>query len=254
MRTISLLSIAALILATAAHAQDQAAVKQPDPPVFNPLASNNDFLAYHPDLDDRRQGMETYQRGEYAFALRHFRAAARYADKPSQAMLASMYWDGKGVSQDRARAYAWMDLAAERGYPFLLANRERYWEALNADERKRAVDVGQSLYAEYGDDVAKPRLEAVLRQGLHQVTGSHTGFVGTLALQIPSFSGSPTTIDANQYYDPRYWKPQQYWAWADRSWKEPTGKVNVGALEAVRQPKPAVQNPPPDSRKQQQPD
>jgi hypothetical protein len=185
--------------------------------------------------------MEAYGRGSYEYAARYFRWAARYADKPSQAMLGSMYWDGKGVPQDRALGYAWMDLAAERHYRILLAFRERYWHELSEDECKRAVEVGQPLYDEYGDAVAKPRLEVLLRRGLNQVTGSRTGFVGTMEIHIPGPGGNPTVIDANQYYDPRYWKEKQYWAWADKGWKAPSkGVVNVGVLEPVPAAKPAA--------------
>jgi hypothetical protein len=235
MRLLPLLAI--LLLTTAAHAADQQ--DKDDAPAVNPLASNGDYLSYHPDLGDRKMGMEAYGRGSYDYAARCFRWAARYADKPSEAMLASMYWDGKGVPQDHALGYAWMDLAAERGYPSLLAFRERYWDALTDDERKRVAEVGQPLYDEYGDAVAKPRLATMMRRGLHEVTGSHTGFVGTMQIQIPSFSGNPEYIDANQYYDPRFWQPRAYWAWADRAWKVPHGTVNVGRLESAHEAKPA---------------
>jgi hypothetical protein len=241
--------LATLLFATAANAQDQDAAPPQDPPLVNPMANSSDYLAYHPDLGDRKLGMEAYGRSSYAYAARYFRWAARFADKPSQAMLGSMYWNGQGVPQDRALGYAWMDLAAERQYPSLLAFRERYWQELSEDERKRAVEVGQSLYDEYGDAAAKPRLEVWLRRGLQQITGSHTGFVGSMEIQIPG--GHPPSIDANQYYDPHFWKGSQYWATVDRSWKAPPkGVVNVGTLETVLGSKPSA--PPqhgPDDRK-----
>ncbi len=163
--------VVTLLLASVAHAQEptvldkQEKQNRDDPPAVNPLASSADFLAYHPDLDNRRMGMDAYKRASFDYALRYFHWAARYADKPSEAMLASMYWDGTGVTQNRPLAYAWMDLAAERGYPGLLAFRERYWQELSDDERKRAIDLGQPLYSEYGDAVAKPRLGVLLRRG-----------------------------------------------------------------------------------------
>lgn len=237
MRLLSI--VATLLLATASNAQAQDAAPPLEPPLLNPLANSSDYLTYHPDLADRKLGMEAYGRGNYDYAARYFHWAARFADKPSQAMLGSMCWDGKGVPQDRALAYAWMDLAAERRYPQLLAFRERYWEVMNEDERKRALEVGQGIYAEYGDAVAKPRLEVWMRRGLLQVTGSRTGFVGTIDIQIPG--GHPPSIDANQYYDPHFWKGRQYWANVDRSWKAPPqGKVNVGALEKVLDAKPSA--------------
>ena len=58
-----------------------------------------------------------------------------------------------------------MDLAAERGTEWLVVQRERFWEALSADERERAVREGRALYAEFGDPAATPRLERELRAG-----------------------------------------------------------------------------------------
>ncbi|HGM5925234.1 TPA: hypothetical protein ACKP5H_003249 [Stenotrophomonas maltophilia] len=56
-----------------------------------------------------------------------------------------MLWNGQGGPADRALGYAWMDLAAERGTEWLVAQRERFWEALSPDERERAVREGRSL-------------------------------------------------------------------------------------------------------------
>lgn len=211
------------------------ALDPPQPPSQPPLGMTSDFLLYHPDQSFRLDGLRAYADGKYDFALRDFRAAARYADKPSQAMLASMYWEGKGVPQDRALAYAWMDLAAERGYPWLLADRERYWNAMSEDERQRAIDVGQTVYAEYGDAAAQPRLEVWLHRGKFQSTGSHAGFVGNLEIhRMSAFGGLSAGFDANTYYAARYWQGPQYWGWANGAWHpDAKGKVDIGHLEAV---------------------
>src|SRR3546814_20275176 len=87
----------------------------------------------------------------------HFLRAARYADKPSQAMIAEMHWRGLGVPQDRELGYAWMDLAADRMYPTFVIKRERYWQLLDADQRRNAIDRGHQLPPEYADDAPKPR-------------------------------------------------------------------------------------------------
>ena len=67
-----------------------------------------------------------------------FRNAARYGDKLSEQRWPTC-WNGQGGPADRALGYAWMDLAAERGTEWLVVQRERFWEALIADERERAV-------------------------------------------------------------------------------------------------------------------
>src|SRR5690606_8288345 len=147
-------------------------------PGIPPELLTSGFLTAHPDIRWRREASYSYNRKEYELAMDQFLRAARYADKPSQAMIAEMYWRGLGVPQDRELGYAWMDLAAERMYPNFVIKRERYWQLLDADQRRGAIERGQRLLAEYGDDVAKPRLAKVLRQAKRETTGSHAGFVG----------------------------------------------------------------------------
>ncbi|MEE7559597.1 hypothetical protein HH299_07695, partial [Xanthomonas sp. Kuri4-2] len=101
------------------------------------------FLAAHPDQYFRLRGAQARAGGDLAAARRYFRRAARHADKLSQAAYAEMLWNGEGGEPDRALAYAWMDLAAERATPVLLARREHYWAALTAQERERAVRDGR---------------------------------------------------------------------------------------------------------------
>ena len=194
------------------------------------------FLAAHPDLRWRRDGLRAYDRGNYDTALGYFRRASRYGDKPSQAMVAQMYWNGTGTARDRPLAYAWMDIAAERHYRQFLLYRERYWAALDEPGRADAIMRGQALYAEYGDDVAKPRLERIMTRERRKITGSRLGFVGKLRI-IPNtgpMAGSGMSLDAEQYYADKYWKPKAYWALQDEIWEAPPkGRVDVGDLEAL---------------------
>src|SRR5690554_4984638 len=120
------------------------------------LINSAGFLAAHPDLNNRHRGMQAYEDGRHQAALTYFRRGARYADKASQAMVAEMLWKGEGGERDPALAYAWMDLAAERGYPGFTVLRERYWAQLDQRQRQEAVARGEQVYAEYGDAVAQP--------------------------------------------------------------------------------------------------
>jgi hypothetical protein len=198
------------------------------------IASSQGFLSAHPDLRYRLEGLDAYREGDYDKALMLFRRAARFADKPAQGMVAEMMWQGQGTEADRARAYAWMDLAAERNYPTMVLNRERYWKTMTGEERAAALELGKEIYAEYGDAVAKPRLEGAMRRGKNRSTGSRTGSgAGSLVIQIPG-PGGMTTIDGSQYYAERFWSPEQYWAWQDTDWRAlPRGRVDIGPLESV---------------------
>lgn len=149
-------------------------------------------------------------------------------------MIAEMYWAGKGTAQDRAVAYAWMDLAAERLWRPFLARREAMWAALDETERKRALEVGQDIYAAYGDEVAKPRKERVLDRARTRITGSRVGAVGNLTIKLPGPGGLPIRIRGDQFYHPTLWQPERFWAWQDSIWREPgVGTVEVGEIHPV---------------------
>ncbi|WP_407353215.1 hypothetical protein [Luteimonas sp. R10] len=195
------------------------------------------FLTAHPDLNNRRRGWETYEAGRHEEALTYFRRAARYADKPSQAMVAEMLWKGEGGPRDPALAYAWMDLAAERGYPGFTFIRERYWAQLDRAQRQDAMVRGEEVYAEYGDSAARPRIDAVLRRERWRTSGSRAGFVGALQVQIPGPGEQMQSIDGSRFYDPKFWDPDEYQAWHDAIWMAPReGRVDVRDVQPLNRP------------------
>ena len=194
------------------------------------MLSSEAFLGAHPDLNFRLQGLRRYDAGDHDRAFELFRRAARYADKPSQAMVAEMLWTGTGVPQDRALAYAWMDLAAERNYRSMVLKRETYWNGLDESERKRALAAGEAVYRDYGDAAAKPRLERRLRQARQDTTGSRVGSTVGLKIVIETPTG-PRTIDGSQFYARELWEPELYWQWQEKTWNAPSGgAVEVGPL------------------------
>ncbi len=200
------------------------------------ILSSESFINAHPDLMHRTRGLNAYKKDRFSEAFAHFKRGAKFADKPSQGMVAEMLWNGQGVEVNRALAYAWMDLAAERHYPTMLAHREKYWSVLSETERAQAISLGQEVYANYGDDIAKKRLATALRRAKNSVTGSRTGMVGTLSITIQTSSG-PQTIDGSQYYQDKFWKPELYAKWQDEAWKNPpSGKVDIGPLEVRPEP------------------
>lgn len=199
------------------------------------IVKSRSFMASHPDLNSRSLGMQSYQKGHFEEAMRQFRKGAYYADKPSQAMVAEMLWKGEGVEQNRIAAYAWIDLAAERLYKDLVAKRENYWAALSAEERLQAVEKGRAIFDKYGDKVAKRRIENILERDRRNITGSRTGYVGVLKIQVPGPGGMPIDINGDQFYQEKFWKPEMYWKWQSVAWKElPTGTATMGELEPIK--------------------
>lgn len=199
------------------------------------IIGTSSFLSYHPDIRFRMDGMASYKAGQFDEALSRFRRAARFGDKPSQAMISEMYRLGQGVPADPVLAYAWMDLAAERGYTFLLVQRERLWAALDAGQRFAVGEIGTTLYEEYGDTVAKPRLEALLHRARLHVTGSHVGFVGNIQIDWPPGSDMQHVRTGEQFYAREFWRAEDYFAWQDKTWQSTgAGEVEVGPMEPVK--------------------
>jgi uncharacterized protein len=172
--------------------------------------------------------------GRWVDAARMFRLAARYADKYSQHRLSMLYWHGVGVARDPVEAYVWADLAAERGYPQFLAIRERMWDGLTPAQQAAVPARGDAVYREFGDPVAKRRFADALAQAKRKVTGSRTGFVGTLAVGTMPKNGLLPNLFENaavaSIYKPERIDPERYWTIEDRVWKDVT--VTVGDLES----------------------
>lgn len=214
-------------------------------PGMDPKMFTEGYLNAHPDLRWRREGQYSYNQKQYDIAIKQFLRAARYGDKPAQAMLAEMYWKGIGVPRDRPRGYAWMDIAAERRYPNFLILRERYWRDLGASERRDAIRIGRPLMDEYGDDQARVRLAQVMRREQHYATGSRLGFVGNVGIGnkpglfqhdfgqggpgVGPHAGSGMYVTPEKYYAPGEWQVTQYWQRQAQAWGAlPAGHVNVG--------------------------
>lgn len=194
------------------------------------------FREAHPDLQWRAMGLGQYRDGKHTEAFQSFKKAAFYADKFSQSMVANMYWNGQGTEPDRALAYVWMDLAAERMYHDFLQLRELYWSMLDDSQRADAVHRGQAIFAEYADRVAKPRMEEQLLKVRRNFTGSRLGWVSSGLHVIPRRGpGAGRPIPGGLMYPPEYWDPEQYWCTQDNYWLPPQGegKVDVGDLEQI---------------------
>lgn len=225
--------------------------------VFQPRKVESDlwqsphFRRAHPDLKHRLQGQAHLEDGRAKQAVTEFQQAARWGDKLSQAMLAELYWQGEGVKQDRARAYAWMDLAAERQFVAFVAKRERFWSELDANERERALAIGQELYASMGDERALPRLNKHLRKE-RSSTGSRLGYGGNGSVILPTAGGGSVDIYARSasgmlgmvgaaggrqipmtaYYARQYWQTEAYMDWqSDQLELARRGIVRVGSVE-----------------------
>lgn len=61
------------------------------------------------------EGLAAYNRADYATALRLWRPLAEQGDAGAQGLIASMYYNGEGVSQNYDEALKWSHRAADQG-------------------------------------------------------------------------------------------------------------------------------------------
>ncbi|HET7844663.1 MAG TPA: hypothetical protein VFL14_10970 [Xanthomonadales bacterium] len=226
-----------LALLTIAPAAAPQALKDLDFAALLPVETSG-----HIDQYFRRKGFESYRQGRVSGAREYFRYAAKFGDKTSQLALALLHRNGEGGPRDDAMAYAWLDLAAQRGYPSFLARREQVWNELDEAQRERAVDLTTELYATYGDRVAKKRFANHMRRYLRNSVWSHPSLHTGRLIVIDNYCGDAAGFRAppgagcrrdNDYVRPERFDMDVYWAEQDRLWM-PQGKVEVLPLVPTR--------------------
>lgn len=73
-------------------------------------------MVTQPALADFESGWIAYQKGDFRTALGAWRPLAQSGDPRAQFNLGHLYDEGKGVTQDAARAVEWWRKAAEQGF------------------------------------------------------------------------------------------------------------------------------------------
>jgi hypothetical protein len=231
-----------------------------DPDVQKTLLAMKDANTwYHPDLFGEFAGMRRYAHKDYAGALKYFKIGAYYSDKLSALSIGLMYLNGEGVTRDPLTAYAWLTVAAERGYPDFVATRDRVKAGLTPAQLGEAQPIVDQLMDEYGDKAAKRRLVVQLRQGQMKITGSHTGFDSGISQLNTKDCGGPSIAVGGEaltksgcsgasMFAKWRWDPKTYFAVRDSRWK---ATVSVGAIKdagaAAEAAKAAPVQPPEDS-------
>lgn len=202
------------------------------------------FLEAHLDLFYRKAGIAADRRNDFTDARKQYQLAARYADKPSQARLGEMYWEGQGGASDRVMGFLWTALAAERKYDAFQARKMDYWNQLTPEERKRAAALDKQMLGEYGDEVAKPRQAKVMRREAQRATGGLLGYSGASLVTINTPRGG--SIDPEVFYAKEFWEPDAYWQMQDYVWDGRTpGRVDIGEVQDLGA-QPAASKPPED--------
>ena len=101
---------------------------------------------------DYQKGLEAYNVGDYATALKEWRPLAEQGDMVAQKELGNMYRNGQGVPHNNITAARWVRLSAEQGYAEAQKTLARYYEYGSGVPRDYAEALRwYSLAAEQGD-------------------------------------------------------------------------------------------------------
>ncbi|MBF6026051.1 SEL1-like repeat protein [Lysobacter niastensis] len=204
----------------------------------------------HPNEEWRLHGLKSYLSGNHDEAVMRFERAAWYADKFSQHYLSLIYWYGEGVPVDRAQAYIWADLAAERGSVPLLAIREKMWASMTPEEQNKVRSTGHDYYVKYGDETARPRAEMEIRRFARTMTGSRLGyrnqqiditqggpiqgtFGNSTAGMMTASANSNGTVEGDEFYAEERTSLNTYWAAQDAELGG-RGSVGIGPVAPAR--------------------
>ncbi|NBB68752.1 MAG: hypothetical protein GVY33_00285 [Alphaproteobacteria bacterium] len=194
-----------------------------------------DVAEHTPGYTLNSEGQRAYEQGRFFDARHRFERAAYWADKLAQYNLGVIYYRGDGVDRDPARAWAWFELSAERGYPEFVDTAEAVWLELEESGRRRARDIHAELLPRYGDASAVDRTAERMRRERMDITGSRTGFIGTL--KVVDKNGF--TRDGEDYFAAEKWDFHQIVQLETRLFKAiARGNVRMGEFEIIEEQQP----------------
>ena len=118
-----------------------------------------------PAQADFAEGLAAYDGGDYAAALRTWRALAEAGHLEAQVALASLYMNGEGVPPDRAAALHWYARAGQAGHPVAQLNLgDIYNRGLGVPRDVVAAYVWFSLAAAQGRAWAAAQRDTLARE------------------------------------------------------------------------------------------
>ncbi|QKK03311.1 MAG: sel1 repeat family protein [Pseudomonadota bacterium] len=174
------------------------------------------FHEHTPSAEAMTRAARAYAAGMHETALMHYLEAARWADKFAQYNVGVMHLRGEGTEFDPVRAWAWLELSAERDYPQFVETADDLYAMLDEQQRQQARAIyEQELVPRYGDAVKVPRVQRAMRRELRGATGSRTGSQGFLSM-LTVYDGSGVPRKGTEFYAPEKWETLPGFVWADR--------------------------------------
>ena len=92
-------------------------------------------------------GMASYNRGDYAPAIRLFRPLAEQGNAKAQRVLGVMYRRGEGVKRSSVRAFIWFSRAAARGDAQARVELGEVSQSMTTEELSQAREMAQACEA-----------------------------------------------------------------------------------------------------------
>jgi len=92
-------------------------------------------------------GMASYNRGDYAPAIRLFRPLAEQGNAKAQSVLGVMYRRGQGVARSSVRAFLWFSRAAARGDARAKVELREVSQTMTPEELSQAREMAQACEA-----------------------------------------------------------------------------------------------------------
>ncbi len=92
-------------------------------------------------------GMASYNRGDYAPAIRLFRPLAEQGNAKAQRVLGVMYRRGEGVKRSSVRAFIWFSRAAARGDAQAKAELREVSQSMTTEELSQAREMARACEA-----------------------------------------------------------------------------------------------------------
>jgi uncharacterized protein len=144
-----------------------------------------------PARADFKAGVDAYQRGDYATALREWQPLAEQGQALAQYNLGLLYANGQGVSKDDAQAQQWYEKAAAQGHADAQVNlgilydygrgvaqdykKAVYWYRLSAKQGNELAQRQLGLMFERGDGVPQDYVQAYMWYTLGAANGAKRG-------------------------------------------------------------------------------
>ncbi len=96
---------------------------------------------------DYAKGLDAYEKGDYATALKELEPLAEQGDADGQFALSIMYHKGQGVTQDYIHAHMWWNIAASQGHEDAVVVREIFEMKMTLSQIEKAQDLARQCVA-----------------------------------------------------------------------------------------------------------